>query len=130
MSENNLALFHQWTDAFNRDDLDWIVEHAEEDGEFLPRRSNTEGPFRGREGMRRFWEDTRESFDVFQISLSEVHDLGDRIVGIGKIKIKGKGSGIETEIPMGAIATFRDGRLIHFMDYGDRDEALVAAGLA
>jgi hypothetical protein len=49
---------------------------------------------------------------------------------VARIRIKGRGSGIETEVPAAGTFTFRDGLLIHFKDYGDRQKALEAAGLA
>jgi ketosteroid isomerase-like protein len=130
MSDETVALAYQWREAFNRGDLDWMLEHSDEEVEFVPLRAKTEGVFHGHDGVRRFWKDTLESFEVFQSGeLFEVHDLGDRVLWIGTIRVKGRGSGIETEVPTASIAAFRDGLLVHFKDYGDRDEALAAAGL-
>jgi ketosteroid isomerase-like protein len=45
------------------------------------------------------------------------------------IHIRGRGSGVETDVPTAVVATFRDGRVVSFKDYGDRDGAFAAAGL-
>jgi ketosteroid isomerase-like protein len=129
MREENVALFWGWVEAINRFDREWIIEHVAEDVEFIPLRAGTEGSFRGREGVRRFLEDTEESFDVFQLSVSEVRTAGDTVVGIGTIRVRGKGSGIETDVPSAGVTTFSKGLMTHFKDYGDRQEALRAAGL-
>ena len=126
-----LALFDQWNDALNRWDTDWVLEHVSENVHWEPLRAQTEGVFHGREGVRRFIIDTEESFDFIRGQMTDVRDLGDgQVLGIGTLRVKGKGSGIETEVPTAVIATFRDGLLSRFVDYGDRAKALEAAGLA
>ncbi len=47
--------------------------------EFLPRRSATEGPYRGIEGVERFIADTGETFEKFEQHY-EVLDLGERLL--------------------------------------------------
>jgi ketosteroid isomerase-like protein len=40
-----------------------------------------------------------------------------------------RGSGIETEVPVAIVASFREGLITQLKDYGDKDEALEAVGL-
>jgi hypothetical protein len=56
--------------------------------------------------------------------------LGDRVLALGTLRAVGKESGVETEVPFTVVATIRNGLLTHFIDYGDRDRALKAAGLS
>ena len=130
MSQENVGLVHDLAEAVNRGDLDWLLAHADEELEFIPLRAGTEGSFRGPEGLRRYMEDTQESFDIFEVSLNDVRAVGDKAVGCGTLRLRGRGSGIETEVTTAAVARFRQGRLLHFKDYGDRAEALEAAGLS
>ena len=130
MSEENLALAKGIEAAFNRGDVAWILDHIADDLEFVPQRAATEGSFQGREGMRRFLGDNRDSFDVFDVSVAEWLGSGDDVVGVGTIRIKGKGSGIETEVPTASVMTIRDGLVVRWRDYVDRDKALKAAGLS
>jgi ketosteroid isomerase-like protein len=130
MSEENLAVARGLEEAFKRDDVDWIFEHVAEEIEFFPQRAATEGSFHGHAGIRRFLDDNEESFDVFDPSVTEWHTSGDHVVGIGTIRIRGKGSGIETEVPTASVMTIRDGLIVRWRDYVDRDKALEAAGLS
>jgi hypothetical protein len=67
----------------------------------------------------------------FELAYDDVRDLGDgKVLALGTIRIRGRGSGVETDVPTAVIATIRDGRMTHFRDYGDHDAALAAAGLA
>ena len=66
-----------------------------------------------------------------EIDCPDVRDLGDhRVLGLGTIRATGKGSGVETELTFATVATYRNGRLTHYIDFGDRDQALEAAGLS
>jgi ketosteroid isomerase-like protein len=49
---------------------------------------------------------------------------------LGTVRIRGRGSGLETEASEQVVAEFRDGRMVRFKDYGDHSEALRAVGLA
>jgi hypothetical protein len=97
---------------------------------FAPIRAPIEGAYRGHTGVRRFLADNRETFESFHLSYSDIRDLGDgRLLVIGTLHLRARGSGIETDVPTAAIATERDGLLIHWRDYGDPYKAVEAAGL-
>ena len=107
-----------------------LLELVDDDVEVIPLRSATEGAFRGRDGVRAFLADNRESFDRFEAHYEEIRELEDgRVLAIGTVLVRGKESGIETEVPSAVIATFRDGLLLRFRDYREREQALAAAGL-
>ena len=131
MAADNVELFHRATRALNEDDEQAVLELITDDAVLFALRSVTEGPFLGRDGLRAFLADNRESFDLFRVSYADVRDLGDdRVLAIGTIRIRGKGSGVETDVPTAQVITFRDGRIAHLHDYRDAEKALEAAGLA
>jgi ketosteroid isomerase-like protein len=126
----NTELFLRGADRFTHGDEAAIVEIVDEGIEFEPLRAATEGTFTGHEGIRAFLRDTRENFERFELDYSDVRDLGgERVIALGTIHIRGRGSGVETDVPTAVIASFRDGRMTRFKDYGDHDAALAAAGL-
>jgi hypothetical protein len=51
------------------------------------------------------------------------------VLAIGSIRMRGKVSGVETDVPTAVIAEFRDGLLRRFKDYGDARSAFRAAGV-
>jgi ketosteroid isomerase-like protein len=126
----NAETFLAGADAVNRGDLDAMLDLVDEEIHFEPRRAATEGAFHGHEGVRSFWEDTEQSFEVFELDYTDVRELRDgRVFALGAIRVRGRGSGVETKVPTGIIATYRDGRMTHFKDYGEHSAALAAAGL-
>jgi ketosteroid isomerase-like protein len=94
------------------------------------RLADLQGSFVGIDAVRGWFADALEAFDGPQIECSDIRDLGDRVLALGIIRATGQGSGAETKLPFTVLATFEDGLVTHFVDYGDREKALEAAGLS
>ena len=131
MSQENVERFRRGADALERGGVDVALldELIHPDVIFEPLRAPVSGTYRGHDGIRQFIADTAASFDVFRFVRSDIRDLGDRVLAIGTLHIRARKGGIETDVPTAGIATYRDGRLVHWKDYGDRERALEAAGL-
>jgi ketosteroid isomerase-like protein len=126
---DHIELFLRGTDAMNRLDADTLLAMVSEETVFEPLRAQTEGAFIGPEGMRRFLADTAEAFDLFKASYPDIRDLGEgRLLAIGTLRVRGRTSGVESDVALAVIAEFRDGILRRFKDYGDARLALEAAG--
>ena len=80
------------------------------------------------ENVDRFVQASRRS--IVEIDCPDVRDLGDRVLGLGTIRATRKGSGVETKLTFATVARYRNGRLTHYIDVGDRDQALEAVGLS
>ena len=129
-TSEHVELFLRGTDAINRLDAAALMEMVDERSVFEPLRSATEGAFVGPDGMRRFLADTAETFDLFKATYPDVRDLGDgRLLAIGTIRMRGRESGVESDVATAAIVEFRDGVLVSYKDYGAAQAALEAAGL-
>ena len=85
--------------------------------------------YRGHDGVRELFREIDEVLDEIHVDDSEIRDLGDWVVAIGRIRTRGKGSGAETESPIATVSDLRNGKGIRIRSYLDVDEALEAAGL-
>ena len=72
--------------------------------------------------------DLNEAFDEIHIAISEIRDLGDRLVAIGRTRTRGKTSGVETDTPLAFVTEVKDGKTILLRAYLDPKQALEAAG--
>ncbi len=113
-----------------RGDVEGLLSVVAEDVVWLAARSAVEGAYRGHAGIRKFFADNEENFELFVPEFRDVRDLGDRVLAIGTIHIRARGSGVETDIPTAGIATYERGKLVRWEDFRDRRLALEAAGLA
>ena len=130
MSQENMLVFEEAMDAASRGDLEAFLRHVDENIVWIAARSAVEGAYRGHDGLRRFFADNDENFEVFEPDFREMRDLGDRILAVGSIHIRARGSTVETDIPVAGIFTFRRGKLVRWEDFRERQIALEAAGLS
>jgi ketosteroid isomerase-like protein len=98
------------------------------DVEFLPLRTATEGVYHGIAGIERFVADTEETFETFE-SHYEYLDLGERVLAWGTIHVVARQSGIDTDIPVGTVVEFRDGKIVRLQAFNSKQKALKAMGL-
>jgi ketosteroid isomerase-like protein len=130
MAPEHVEAFLRGVDAINRVDVPAVLEVVYEETVFEPLRSATEGAFVGPEGMRRFLADTAETFELFKATYTDIRDLGEgRLLAIGTIRMRGRGSGVESDVHSAAIVEFRNGLLARYRDYGDARIALQMAGI-
>lgn len=131
MSQEHVDAFKRAIDAYNARDIDAFVQEFDPEAE---RRALTgvmfgteTSVYRGHEGIRTFMREVDEAFAEAQIEFLGAHDLGERIVVSGHLRIRGQASGVETESPLAWVVDFKDGRVYRMRDYVDPNEALRAA---
>ena len=130
VSQQNVDRFVEATEAFNRGDVDSWLGQYDTRVVFEPQVAEMEGTYVGHDGIRAFLTTIHDHFERFQVRLREVRDLGERVLALGTASSIGRSSGIEQETPLAIVASFRDGRITHFKDYGNEDQALEAVGLS
>jgi ketosteroid isomerase-like protein len=130
VSQENVDRFVVATEAFNRADVEAWLEPYDTEVVFEPQVAAVEGPSVGHDGMRAFAATIGDLYDRFQVRFHDVRDLGDQVLALGQASSIGRGSGIGHDQPLAIVATFRDGRIVHFKDYGDEADALAAVGLS
>ena len=86
--------------------------------------------YHGHAGVRRYIRDMDDAFADVEVDYPDVRDLGDRVLAIGRFRIRGKGSDVEIESPVAALADIKDGRGTRVLTFLDVGEALKAAGLS
>jgi ketosteroid isomerase-like protein len=88
------------------------------------------GTYRGREAIQARFAEYLEILGPIDIRVQEITDAGAEVVSIFRVRGKSVGSGLPFEHDWAYVWTFRDGRVIRWRAYFDKDQALEAAGLA
>jgi|ERR1700730_14195945 len=131
MSEANVETVKQAIDAFNRRDLGNWSEIARADYTLFSPMFDVEGnSYRGREGVETYFGEIRDAWEEYRLVAEEFRDLGDRVLVLGRLEGRGRGSGVQVEMPWGAIYGFRGGKVSRSHPYLDHGEALRASGLS
>jgi ketosteroid isomerase-like protein len=134
MSQENVQSFERALAAYNRRDVEALLAELDPDVEWDPALEVLLGGeatiYRGHEGVRKLLHGTDESLSEINVEFSETRDLGDRIVGFGHIRVRGRESGAMTESPVAIVSDLRDGKTYRVRTYLERDKTLEAAGLS
>ena len=82
----------------------------------------------GYDGVRRWMQDIDEQFETWRTWPEEFVDVtGDRLLVLGATHLRGRGSGIETELPLAWLFEFRGERILRMTTFADQDEGRRAA---
>ena len=131
MSQANVEIAKRARDAVNRLDVDACYECATPDVEvFSTLFDLAGGSYRGREGIETLLGNIRDTFEEYPVVADEIRDLGDRVLMLGRVEGRGRGSGVQVDTPYGTVSDFRGGKISRIRTYLDHGETLRAAGLS
>lgn len=131
MSAENVEIVRRMCEAFARGDANAAAAVLDPDVRWDV---STHYPwpdaevFRGREGVIDFFRRFLGAWDEYEADFEDFLDCGEHVVVTLTERGKGKGSGIEVTRRFGQVWTVREGRVVAFTAYLDRDAALAAVG--
>jgi ketosteroid isomerase-like protein len=109
----NVAFVRATVDAFNRGDLDWLLERIDDDFVFDWTRSRgpLAGLYRGPDGLTEFLREQWETFESFHMEALEYIDCGRHVVVPNTVHVQGR-DGIEASAETNHVFTLEsDGRV-------------------
>ena len=134
MSQENVEAFKRGDDAFNRGDVEAVVELTHPEVEWYDVLEQMLGgvatAYRGHEGIREVFGNLSGAFAEIHTEYLEIRDLGHRVVAIGHLRARGSESGALIESPFWTVTEWENGKMTRLRSYLDREEALEAAGLS
>ena len=86
--------------------------------------------YEGHDGIRRFAADLDEVWDEFRTEPIEFIDVGETVVVSHRVHARGKGSGVEVELPSSSLYMLRNRKVTAIRMYREHADALEAAGLS
>jgi ketosteroid isomerase-like protein len=87
------------------------------------------GTYRGHEEMRTLLRLMAATYDQFRYEADELVDLGESILALGRIRVRGAQSGATGTQSGALVMRVRDGMIVSYRAYLSREEALEAVGL-
>jgi ketosteroid isomerase-like protein len=132
MSQENVEIVRRGFDAYNRGDLDGLLERWAPDAvvDWSRSRGFDAGVFRGHDAIRAHWQRLLESFDEVRIELVEpIEEVEDGLLVVENLGYLRGRDGIEVQTRSALLITIRDGQTASFTLYQTKQEALEAAGL-
>jgi ketosteroid isomerase-like protein len=127
-----LEIVRRQHDAFQREDWEAFFALYDPEVEIDLSRSGIPGGsiHHGHDGIREGWIAWRGAWVDYGYEVEELNELGDdRVLSLTRIQARSKGHGVDTEVRAGEVYTVRNGLIVHFVNFLDRDDALREAGL-
>ena len=113
MSQENVELSLRVNDAWSRRGVEAVIALWDPEGVWYPPFEGiTEGrTYRGHAEMRQYFEDLAEFSAESHAEFTEVHDLGDQVLGVGHAWFR-FASGIELDQDVATLFKWRNGKCV------------------
>jgi ketosteroid isomerase-like protein len=132
MRPANVDAVRMSLEAWNRGDVDGWLDASHPDIEWISEIAQAlEGShkvYRGREEMREYWDEWHELWKV-TIEITEIRELGDKVVALARVRAQGATSGIDLDRQIAYLFEFEEGLARRVRSYFDTERALEAAGM-
>jgi ketosteroid isomerase-like protein len=131
MSQENVEIARQVLTAVEKRDTERLIALADPELEWQSFFAVLAqgGQYRGHAGLRRYFRDLDESFELLNPTVDGFIATGEVAIAVGHLRYRGRESGLETEVPAGWMFRFRNGKLLRFRAFRDPEQVLEAAGL-
>ncbi|HEV7462005.1 MAG TPA: nuclear transport factor 2 family protein [Solirubrobacteraceae bacterium] len=131
MSSENVEIVRKGIEAWNQHDADLWLSYAAPDVEWMPA-----GPaavertvYRGRDEVASGFAAVWQTWDLFQFEEDQVRDLGDSVLWLGRVKMRGGASHLDLDQEFAVHSRLQDGQVITVRAFLGWREALEAVGL-
>jgi ketosteroid isomerase-like protein len=127
---SNTEIMRTALEAFNNRDGAGFDALLDQHAEIVPVRAAIEGTtFRGRDAASQYCAAIEESWEALRWEVEDIRDLGSRVIALGHIQGRGRGSGAGIDAKGAWVADLRDGLITRFHTYSDRAKAFEDVGL-
>jgi ketosteroid isomerase-like protein len=131
VSGGDVEIVREGYEAFNRGDIDWMVEHMDpeivwEDAAKVPDART----YHGADEVRRYLESFFRHWDRISYEVEDVRQGSEGVVALVRLVARGRTSGAEVDASMAHVHELRGGRGVRVRVFFDRAAALDAAGVA
>jgi ketosteroid isomerase-like protein len=130
MSEENVEALRAVVEAVNRRDLDALSALLASDVVIVPVRAAVEGntSYRGHDAAATWFAALDESWETMRASVERFKDAGNCVLAIGRLRGRGRESGVRIDVEAAAVARFVNGRVAYLRLTTDIAQAVSEAG--
>jgi ketosteroid isomerase-like protein len=131
MSQENVKIVRNGIAAWNRRDAQLWLTYAAPEIEWVPAgpAAVEQAIYSGYDEVARGLAAVWDTWEVFQFGESEVRDLGDSVLWLGHVLMRGGTSHVELDQEFALHSVVREGKFIQVRAFRSWREAVEAAGL-
>jgi ketosteroid isomerase-like protein len=114
-------------EAFNRRDVEMLEPLLAPDAEIVPIRAALEETvYQGPNAAAQWYAAVDGSWEGLSVEVDEIRARGDLVLGLGRIRGRGRESGVAIDVEAAAMARLRNRQITHLRIYTERAQALEA----
>ncbi len=126
MSQENVEIVRAAAVAYNRGDLDALMDFFDPEVDFV---TLLLGNHHGKEAIRPLFEENRKTLSGYRLDPDELIDAGDQVIAVVHVGGAGATSGITLDDRIALVATLKGGLIVRQQTFRNKTEALEAVGL-
>ena len=130
MSQERVEMVRQGIEAWNRHDFEHGADSLAEDIEWIPASpAAVEQPvYHGKADVARAFNQIWETWDLWEFEEQEIRDLGDKVLWLGQVHMRGGASQVEMVQEAANLLLFEDDKVVRVQGFRSWQEAIEAAG--
>ena len=130
MTQENVEIVRRGYEVFDRGEL--TLSGWDPECEIVPAMigAGESRVYRGHAGLRRYYDDLSWTFSEVRVESREYIDLGDQVLVLYRLRVRGHDSGVVLDQPGAALYELRDHKIVHCRSYLSQAEGLEAVGLS
>jgi ketosteroid isomerase-like protein len=130
MSEERVEMVRRGIEAWNRHDFEFGADQLAEDVEWVPASpAAVEQPaYHGKEAVARAFNQLWDTWDLWEFEEQEIRDLGDKVLWLGRVHIRGGASQVEMVQEAANLLLFEDDKVVRVQGFRSWQDAIAAAG--
>jgi ketosteroid isomerase-like protein len=114
-ARDNVEIVRGWVERWNAGERDTFDDEMHPDAQIVS--AMLGGAHRGTDALRAWFGEIEDQFDEWLVIPEEFHDTSDRVAVIGKVRLRGRGSGVSFDAPVGLLFEIRGGKLSHLQTF-------------
>ena len=125
MSQENVERLRTALEAYNQEGPEAIIALLDPDVEWVADRSDMgRTTYRGRDAVRKSFEELYEGFDKLGMEVDELIQADDKILFLGRMTARGRSTHVEAKLPLAIVFTVSEhGKLMRYESFRDAGEA-------
>jgi ketosteroid isomerase-like protein len=130
MSQERVDMVRRGIEAWNRHDFEFGADQLSDDVEWVPASpAAVEQPvYHGKEAVARAFNQLWDTWDLWEFEEQEIRDLGDKVLWLGRVHMRGGASQVEMVQEAANLLVFEDDKVVRVQGFRSWQDALAAAG--
>jgi ketosteroid isomerase-like protein len=131
MSQDRIEIVRDGIEAWNRHDFELGARHLADDVEWVPASPAAveRAVYRGHAEVARGFNAIWDTWDIFEFEEKEIRDLGDSVLWLGIVHMRGGASQVELDQEFANHLVFSGDKVVRVQGFGSWQDAFAAVGL-